>query len=1053
MKMSSSCQQPSNRTARKTVNYANNGNRVDYAALQENNGFQQENYYSLGKTQGGVVVLSGQPIDVLSHPQYSNFTINNFHSIPEQRVLSEINIDSHSNICNSYNNSANNIVLDNRNSFDSRPNRQGGSANTVPDLGGSLTPVIPVIPQVHFFSGLTNSGELPRVRTSLEETRPGGIRTACAGADFQSEKYNTSKRSVTKKNDQTVVQTEEHKSNQTPPWSELKTKAGKERKRLPLACVACRRKKIRCSGEKPACKHCLRSKIPCIYKVTARKANPRTDYMAVLYKRIKRMEERILKIISSESRDNSGKFKLRAPTKSKNSKIPSRSITGKKRLIEEAFGDLESWSRCSSNSRPDEKAKKIKVSTKEIVETAGLLSEGTEFLPSKEVQQHLTELYFENIEGQGYNLLHKPSFMSKLRDDAVPPVLILAVCAVAARFSTHPQINTSPNFLRGEQWAAESRSIVMRRHEWPDITIVTCLLILSLHDFGTCQRERSWSFGGMAIRMAFALKLHRDFDHDTKSKEGNLELSFTDREIRKRIMWTCFIVDRLDASSRDRPPFISEDAMKLQLPIKESKFILNIPGSTEYLNEQDISLNELSSTDESSCKKANMGVSAYLIRAMTLWGRINQYVNSTPYFHDKVDTSNLDPHYQELLDQIDDFSASLPEVMIYNPGNLNTHHTSGLAKQFFLLHICLQQNILFLNRFAPPALGKFPSLPSDDQESISTRLTRSFEAADKISSLLKDGEPYFITAPFIGYSAYLSSTVHVLGAFSSDPSKEARSKINLTTNLKYLSKIKKYWGIFNPMSDNLKDQYRKCADASRHGNGLDISPKYIFQYSDWLDQYPHGISGLDNDDKLLEVKREDGDDKISTDMPNIHTIKKEEIQFTSGENKNSGNPLSKRINKKTPPTALNNNSIASIPMSTELNTQSTLPAYNQESPITAVNMYHQHQFCNQNFLYPEDHQINLPQLNRQTAVYSFCPLDQGETNASNLIEIPSWDTQMLDRGTIHPCMTNNSCDYNGPWMIPSYNMDPVCYVREPDVFSPENIMNPDLSKWQQQQQQ
>ncbi|RKF56267.1 putative transcriptional regulatory protein [Golovinomyces cichoracearum] len=1052
MNMSSSCQQPSNRTARKTINYANNGNRLDYAALQENNGFQQENYYSLGKTQGGVVVLSGQPIDVLSHPQYSNFTINNFHGIPEQRVLSELNIDNHSNICNSYNNSANNIVLDNRNSFDSRPNRQEGSASTAPDLGGSLTPVIPVLPQVHFFDGLTNCGDLPHVRASLDENRPCGIRADCNGADFQNEKFNTSKRGVTKKSDQTAAHTVDQKSNPSPPWSELKTKAGKERKRLPLACVACRRKKIRCSGEKPACKHCLRSKIPCIYKVTARKANPRTDYMAVLYKRIKRMEERILKIISSESRENSSKFKLRAPIKSKNAKIPPRSIIGKKRLIEEAFGDLESWSRCSSNLRLDEKAKKIKVSTKEIVETTGLLSEGAEFLPSKEVQQHLTELYFENIEGQGYNLLHKPSFMRQLRDDAVPPVLTLAVCAIAARFSTHPQINTSPNFLRGEKWAAESRSIVMRRHEWPDITIVTCLLILSLHDCGTCQRERSWSFGGMAIRMAFALKLHRDFDHDTKSKEGNLELSFTDREIRKRIMWTCFMVDRLDASSRDRPPFISEDAIKLQLPIKESKFILNIPGSTEYLNEPAVSLNESSGTDENSCKKANMGVSAYLIRAMTLWGRINQYVNSTPYFQDKGNNPNIDPLYQALVDQIDDFNASLPEIMMYNPGNLNTHHTSGLANQFFLLHICLQQNILFLNRFAPPALGRFLSLPSDDQGSISTRLTKSFEAADKISSLLKDGESYFITAPFIGYSAYLSSTVHVLGAFSSDPSREARSKINLATNVKYLSKIKNYWGIFNPMSDSLKDQYRKCADASRQGNGLDISPKNIFQYSDWLDQYPHGISDLDNDEKLLEVKRENGGDQFPTSMTNFHAVKKEEIQITPGENKITGNPLPKRISKKTPLTALNNNSINSIPMSHELNTQSALSAYTQLSPITAVNMYHQHQFCNQNFLYPEDHQMNPSQLNRQTAVYSFCPLDPGDTNASNFIEAPSWDTQMLDRGTLHPCMTNNTCEYNGPWMLPSYNMDPICYVREPDVLSPENFMNPDLSKWQPQQQ-
>ena len=58
-----------------------------------------------------------------------------------------------------------------------------------------------------------------------------------------------------------------------PSWADLKTKAGKDRKRLPLACIACRRKKIRCSGEKPSCKHCLRSRNPCTYKASARKVD------------------------------------------------------------------------------------------------------------------------------------------------------------------------------------------------------------------------------------------------------------------------------------------------------------------------------------------------------------------------------------------------------------------------------------------------------------------------------------------------------------------------------------------------------------------------------------------------------------------------------------------------------------------------------------------------------------------------------------------------------------------------------------------------------------
>lgn len=85
--------------------------------------------------------------------------------------------------------------------------------------------------------------------------------------------------------DEGKAETRDNDDEKPPPWSEMKTKAGKDRKRLPLACIACRRKKIRCSGEKPACKHCLRSRIPCVYKVTARKAAPRTDYMAMLDKR------------------------------------------------------------------------------------------------------------------------------------------------------------------------------------------------------------------------------------------------------------------------------------------------------------------------------------------------------------------------------------------------------------------------------------------------------------------------------------------------------------------------------------------------------------------------------------------------------------------------------------------------------------------------------------------------------------------------------------------------------------------------------------------------
>jgi Fungal Zn(2)-Cys(6) binuclear cluster domain len=207
--------------------------------------------------------------------------------------------------------------------------------------------------------------------------------------------------------------TKDEKDGPTPPWSELKTKAGKERKRLPLACIACRRKKIRCSGEKPACKHCLKSRIPCVYKVTTRKAAPRTDYMAMLDKRLKRMEERIIKIVPKEEHDPTAVARAQVKPGIPGS-TPVRTVNSKKRMADEAFGsELESWAKSTSSENSDRG-----IPSSVLIQEAGenrLLREGSEAVPSQEIQEHLAEVFFENIYGQAYHLLHKPSFMRKLR--------------------------------------------------------------------------------------------------------------------------------------------------------------------------------------------------------------------------------------------------------------------------------------------------------------------------------------------------------------------------------------------------------------------------------------------------------------------------------------------------------------------------------------------------------------------------------------------------------------------------------------------------------------
>ncbi|KAI0406685.1 fungal-specific transcription factor [Xylaria palmicola] len=695
----------------------------------------------------------------------------------------------------------------------------------------------------------------------------------------------------------------ENKADPTPAWSELKTKAGKERKRLPLACIACRRKKIRCSGEKPACKHCLRSRIPCVYKVTTRKAAPRTDYMAMLDKRLKRMEDRIIKIIPKSEQDTSISNVVRGVVKPV---LPGTLTQGKqsnkKRAADEAFGaELEHWARSSTRPRVDSSGKPTSLQVQEAEESK-LLFEGAESLPPKDIQEHLAEVFFDNIYGQAYHLLHKPSYIRKLKAGTLPPVLVLSVCAVSARFSTHPRFAMTNNFLRGEEWAAPARDIVVRRYEWPNITILTCLLLLGLHEFGTCHGGRSWSLGGQATRMAYALQLHKDLEYDPMRPNPSSQLSFIDREIRRRTMWACFLMDRFNSSGTDRPMFVKEETIRIQLPIKEKLFQLDMPGPTEDLQGR---VPHPVPTDEGqlSDAKDNMGVAAYMIRAIALWGRIISFLNQGGKEIDERSMWDTDSEYASLLKQAEEFPDNLPDGLKYSAENLHLHKTEGMANQFLFLHISVQQNILFMNRFAvsSPSGCSQADVP---QTFVTQAGSRAFAAANKISELLKDAELYMIAAPFVGYCAFLSSTVHIFGIFSGNAAVETAAKRNLATNVKFLSKMKRYWGMFHFMAENLREQYKTCADAARQGTPANdnSTSSPIFQYGDWFDRYPHGVSQPEYVEPASTKKKETGDDAVLEQKPELHTVEEFFTQLSpppsTNEGRDAGGPSKPSLAKR-----------------------------------------------------------------------------------------------------------------------------------------------------------
>jgi hypothetical protein len=534
--------------------------------------------------------------------------------------------------------------------------------------------------------------------------------------------------------------------------------------------------------------------------------------------------------------------------------------------------------------------------------------------------------------------------------------------------------------------------------------------------------------------MAFALQLHKDLDHDPQKRNDSTPLSFIDREIRRRTMWACFLMDRFNSSGTDRPTFINPAQLKIPLPIKEKYFQLDMPGPTESLNGE--VLQPVSpGAGQLSNPKENMGVAAHMIRSIALWGRIINYLNLGGKEDDVHPMWHPNSGYANLMKQTEEFISTLPESLQYNQENLHCHETEGLANQFLFLHVSIQQNILFMNRFAVP--GHTGSRASQDvpKDFVTKAGAKAFEAANRISELLRDGESYFITAPFTGYCAFLSSTVHVFGVFSNNAAMEAASKKNLATNIKYLAKMKRYWGMFHFMSENLKDQYRAYADASRQGASTSCkqSSAQIFQYGDWFDRYPHGVSQSDFEDPAVGIKVEKGDDAVLEQKSDYHTV--EEFFHTlsplqpfphdmakAAKRKPKGNLPQRREQLDSVNTSISD--MGSDPTLQMQNNHQIPPSYNQMSPTTPVNMYNQAPYYGQPILLPPHQQGILPQLDRQLVFGAYAGMDPSQ----GLLDVTSgWDIPMNGMNAFVP-------EVSSAWMMP-FNMEPPEIGQESDVFN------------------
>lgn len=317
----------------------------------------------------------------------------------------------------------------------------------------------------------------------------------------------------------------------------------------------------------------------------------------------------------------------------------------------------------------------------------------------------------------------------------------------------------------------------------------------------------------------------------------------------------------------------------------------------------------------------------------------------------------------------------------------------------------------------------------------------ALDAATQISLLVRDAMDHRVVAPFAGYCAFFSSTVHIHGAFSKNAQLEASSKQNLAYNVKYLTKMKRYWGMFNFFTENLRDLYRLHADAARSGGTSGKESEHaIFQYGDWFDRYPHGVSETDYEEPSTDVKNEPGSDAVLGQKSDLQTVEEFFSKLSTPNRIAPGQPQAiKRVAKKRHPSKSEGSKTAQPapqPMSTQ-QVENNLTVMQQPFPQNMSNFTSQAAAFTQEFQPPQNVasmplQPFMSQLDRQMVLNSYAA-------NSNQGMLPGMDTSMIDIPSntnlgnlaMSNWGNNMSLNNNGFWGDPStawfmpFNMDPA----------------------------
>ncbi|KIW04813.1 uncharacterized protein PV09_03998 [Verruconis gallopava] len=620
-----------------------------------------------------------------------------------------------------------------------------------------------------------------------------------------------------------------------------------KRRRINTACNTCRRRKTRCSGEKPSCETCKESNQTCTGygPASGARTSPTKDVEGFEDQRKSRDGRDASSRSASQSHPTShdtSTSPLIKPSSSQSAFDASASwkepqpapvVDESQPSIEETFATLSIRNRMPyfryfgpTAIMPGFKQMVVKVQDKQRGSNAtsslgersppalgaSFNQENTSPRPdeppmpceppsydSSEVAPnplitHLCETFFAHL-ACNYTFLQKDRFMRDLQEKQVDPILVDAVCALAARFSNHPLLTGKsansklevPPPERGQLFAQRAKAAIPDTFPCPSVAIVQAALLLAYDEFGANRDSGLWMYLGIAIRMAQDLGMQKleglkyvgrgsltpqNITYTRKKRmrtepvpvaepkveipddETTKELIAIEQE-RVDTLWAVFHLDRYISSGTGRPVALRDEDIEIAFP---------------PLDEVD---------PETGWPKPWPA----LIRIVHLYGSVAEILNGIK------EISHLTPEVIERLmimeSNLTDLYQGLSPKLHFNAANFQHYVQNGQGTNFVMLHFWFHTLIIILHQ--PTLLHTFDEemqelFPRSRELSLSSAKTIADILAftEIMSSQSTVGSPFTSQPTYVAACAFLKESA--LHAMNSACNSRAPSPPSSSTN-------------------------------------------------------------------------------------------------------------------------------------------------------------------------------------------------------------------------------------------------------------------------------